>query len=158
MTIHSFQVKTLSGELVSLERYRGFVLLIVNVASRCGFSSQYAGLQQLYETYGSQKFSVLGFPCNQFGYQEPGSSAEIREYCDTQWKVTFPVFEKIEVRGSEAHPLYRFLTKSIPGALKIPGIKWNFTKFLIDPSGVPLKRYAPQWDPLKIAADIQALL
>jgi glutathione peroxidase len=158
MTLYSFQVKTLQGDEVSLERYRGFVLLIVNVASRCGFTPQYAGLQKLQEMYGSKKFSVLAFPCNQFAHQEPGSASQIQDYCDTKWKVTFPLFEKIEVRGAHAHPLYRFLTTSIPGALKIPGIKWNFTKFLVDTEGVPVQRYAPSLDPLKIEPDIRALL
>jgi len=134
------------------------VLLIVNVASRCGFTPQYAGLQALYEKYRDRGFLVLGFPCNQFGSQEPGSEAEIGAFCNSSYGVTFPLFAKIDVNGNEAHPLYQHLKSEAPGVLGTEAIKWNFTKFLVDRQGGVVKRYAPKEEPQDIASDIEALL
>src|SRR5262247_2957582 len=140
MTVYDFKARTIDGLEVSLADYSGKVLLIVNVASRCGFTPQYAGLEQLHERYGKSGFEVLGFPCNQFGKQEPGSDSEIRGFCDLQYGVRFPLFSKIEVNGSGTHPLYEFLKKAKRGFLGTSGIKWNFTKFLIDRGGNPIRR------------------
>jgi glutathione peroxidase len=137
--------------------YRGKVLLIVNVASQCGFTPQYAGLQALHQQYGPRGFEVLAFPCNQFGHQEPGTDAEIAAFCDTSYHVTFPVFAKIEVNGANAHPLYAWL-KQEKGGLLGAAIKWNFTKFLIDRNGEVQARYAPTAKPESLAKDIEALL
>jgi len=158
MTVYDFKVRTIDGQEVSLDHYRGKVLLIVNVASRCGFTPQYRGLQELYERFGKNGFEVLGFPCNQFGKQEPGTDSEIRGFCDLQYGVRFPLFTKIDVNGPGAHPLYEFLKKSKPGFLGTKRIKWNFTKFLIDRTGSPLKRYSPQTTPGAIEKDVQAAL
>jgi len=128
------------------------------VASRCGFTPQYRGLEELYERFGKSGFEVLGFPCNQFGKQEPGTDSDIRGFCDLQYGVRFPLFSKVDVNGSGAHPLYEFLKKSKPGFLGTKRIKWNFTKFLIDRNGKPLKRYSPQTTPDKIEKDLQAAL
>jgi glutathione peroxidase len=155
---YTFSAKNLQGESVDLSIFRGKVTLAVNVASQCGFTSQYAGLQRLYEKYADQGFSVLAFPCNQFGAQEPGDSAQIAQFCQTNYQVTFPVFEKIHVNGAQAHPLYQFLVKARRGLLGTEAIKWNFTKFLIDRSGRVLKRYAPTVKPEAIAVDIEAAL
>jgi glutathione peroxidase len=158
MTVYDFKARTIDGEEVSLSHYRGKVLLIVNVASRCGFTPQYRGLEELYERFGKSGFEVLGFPCNQFGKQEPGTDSDIRGFCDLQYGVRFPLFSKVDVNGSGAHPLYEFLKKSKPGFLGTKRIKWNFTKFLIDRNGKPLKRYSPQTTPDKIEKDLQAAL
>ncbi len=158
MTVHEFQATTIDGKQVPLSCYRGKVLLIVNVASRCGFTPQYEGLEKLYEKYKDQSFLVLGFPCNQFGSQEPGTESEIKSFCETHYGVKFPLFSKIEVNGPQAHPLYRFLEKAKPGILGTRGIKWNFTKFLVDRDGNPLKRYAPTDKPEAIEVDIKRLL
>ena len=158
MTIYDFKVRTPNGQEVSLGEYRGKVLLIVNVASRCGFTPQYSGLQELYERFGKDGFEVLAFPCNQFGNQEPGTDSEIRGFCDLQYGIRFPIFSKIDVNGSAAHPLYEFLKKSKPGFLGTKRIKWNFTKFLIDRAGKPLKRYSPQTKPDAIEKDVQTAL
>ena len=158
MTVYDFKARTIDGEEVSLSHYRGKVLLIVNVASRCGFTPQYRGLEELYERFGKSGFEVLGFPCNQFGKQEPGTDSDIRGFCDLQYGVRFPLFSKIDVNGSGTHPLYEFLKKSKPGFLGTKRIKWNFTKFLIDRNGKPLKRYSPQTTPDKIEKDLQAAL
>jgi glutathione peroxidase len=156
--IYSFSARALNGGDVSLERFRGKVLLIVNTASECGFTPQYAGLQQLYEHYAARGLDVLGFPCNQFGKQEPGDAAQIGAFCDKNYSVTFPMFDKIDVNGAHAHPLYRYLTGEAPGVLGIEAIKWNFTKFLIDRDGNVVKRYAPMTKPDAIVSDIEKLL
>jgi glutathione peroxidase len=158
MTVHEFHAKTIDGGDLPLSEYRGKVLLIVNVASQCGFTPQYAGLEKLHEKFRDRGFAVLGFPCNQFGKQEPGSESDIKSFCETRFGVTFPMFSKIEVNGANAHPLYKFLVESKPGFLGTKRIKWNFTKFLIDRSGQPLKRYSPQDKPESIEADIERAL
>lgn len=158
MDIYSIEITTIDGTLQSMDRYRGQTLLIVNVASRCGFTSQYEGLQTLYDTYRDKGFEVLGFPCNQFGHQEPGDEAEIKGFCSLTYNVTFPLFAKIEVNGSNAHPLYRYLKSAKKGVLGTEAIKWNFTKFLVGPDGLVLKRYAPTDTPARIAADLATLL
>ncbi|WP_322069328.1 glutathione peroxidase [Paraburkholderia bannensis] len=158
-TVYSFTAQPLGGSApVSLEHYAGKVLLIVNTASECGFTPQYAGLQKLYDQYASQGLTVLGFPCNQFGKQEPGDATQIGAFCEKNFGVTFPMFEKIDVNGANAHPLYDWLTGEAPGLLGLERIKWNFTKFLVDRSGKVVKRYAPVTKPDAIAADIEKLL
>jgi glutathione peroxidase len=158
MTVHEFQAKTIDGKEISLSEYRGKLLLIVNVASRCGYTPQYRGLETLYEKYRDQGLVVLGFPCNQFGSQEPGTESEIKTFCETGFGVKFPLFSKIDVNGPAAHALYRFLVKSKPGIFGTRKIKWNFTKFLIDREGHPVKRYAPGDKPESIERDIQRAL
>lgn len=158
MTVYDFKARTIDGRDVSLAEYKGKVLLIVNVASRCGFTPQYRGLEELHERFGKNGFEVLGFPCNQFGNQEPGSETDIKDFCDLQFGVRFPLFSKVEVNGPGAHPLYEFLKKSKPGFLGTKRIKWNFTKFLIDRNGRPIKRYSPQTTPTAIEKDVQAAL
>lgn len=138
--------------------FRGKVLLIVNVASKCGFTPQYRELQELQTRYANEGLLVLGFPCNQFGHQEPGSDTDIKSFCDLQYNVTFPLFSKIDVNGSNTHPLYRFLKDERPGILGTKRVKWNFTKFLIDRRGNPIKRYAPQIKPMDIEKDIKEAL
>src|ERR1700728_4541452 len=140
-SIYSFSARTLGGEEVSLEHYRGKVLLVVNTASECGFTPQYAGLQKLYEAYAGRDFVVLGFPCNQFGKQEPGDAAQIGSFCEKNFGVTFPMFAKVDVNGANAHPLFKFLTEEAPGVLGTEGIKWNFTKFLVDREGNVITRF-----------------
>lgn len=157
MTVYNYEVTTISGEDKSLADYRGNVLLIVNTASKCGFTPQYEGLQQLYDKYQQDGFEILGFPSNQFMNQEPGSDDEISSFCQLNYGVTFPMFSKIDVNGKNAHPLFQFLTKEAPGVLT-DQVKWNFTKFLIDKEGNVLKRYAPKTKPEEIEADIQAAL
>ena len=157
-TLYTFSARTLGGEPVGLDRYRGKVLLIVNTASECGFTPQYAGLQRLQERFGGRGFEVLGFPCNQFGKQEPGDATQIGSFCEKNFGVTFPLFEKVDVKGPDAHPLFRYLTGEARGLLGTRWIKWNFTKFLVDRQGKVLKRYAPKTTPETIAADIEALL
>lgn len=156
--VYDFSVQTLSGETVSLAQYRGKVLLIVNTASECGFTPQYAGLQALYEALAPRGFEVLAFPCNQFGKQEPGDAQAIRSFCDLRFHITFPMFAKIDVKGPDAVPLYRFLTQEKPGVLGTKAIKWNFTKFLVDPRGNVVARYAPSAKPETLRADIERLL
>ena len=156
--IHDFSARTIEGAEQSLAAYRGKVLLIVNVASRCGFTPQYTGLEALQRKYADRGFAVLGFPCDQFGAQEPGDENEIKYFCRLNYDVTFPMFAKIEVNGAGAHPLYSHLKSSAKGLLGSESIKWNFTKFLVDRSGKVLKRYAPQDKPEAIAADIEAAL
>jgi glutathione peroxidase len=157
-TAYDFHANTLQGLPLELKSFQGQVTLIVNVASQCGFTSQYAGLQALYDQFHSRGFSVLAFPCNQFGAQEPGTAPEIAQFCETRYGITFPVFEKIEVNGVNAHPLYQFLVKEKRGLLGTEAIKWNFTKFLIDRNGQVLKRYAPAAKPESIARDIDSAL
>lgn len=156
--IYGFEAESIMGLPISLEEYRGKVLLIVNTASKCGFTPQYAGLQELYDTYKDRGFVVLGFPCNQFRRQEPGDNEEIRNFCSLNYGVTFPMFGKIEVNGKNVHPLYQYLKKTTPGALGSESIKWNFTKFLIDREGKPVQRYAPATKPEQIKPDIEKLL
>ncbi len=157
-TIYDFTAATLGGKEKSLAEYKGKVVLIVNTASKCGFTPQYAGLEAIYEKYKDRGFVVLGFPCNQFGAQEPGSETEIEQFCQVNYGVKFPMFGKIDVNGSNAHPLYKYLTSAKPGILGTEAIKWNFTKFLIDKNGQPVKRYAPNTKPEDIADDIEKLL
>ncbi len=157
MTVTDFTVRTAEGER-SLSDHAGQVLLIVNVASKCGFTPQYAGLEALYRQYGPRGFTVLGFPCNQFGAQEPGDAAEIANFCTTSYDVTFPIFAKVEVNGADADPLYGYLKTGAPGVLGSKAIKWNFTKFLVDRTGRPVRRYAPTTKPEELAAEIEALL
>ncbi|WP_122155157.1 glutathione peroxidase [Paraburkholderia sp.] len=157
-SIYSFSARTLGGEEVSLDRYRGKVLLIVNTASECGFTPQYAGLQKLYETYAGRDFEILGFPCNQFGKQEPGDATQIGSFCEKNYGVSFPMFDKIDVNGANAHPLYRYLTGEAPGLLGLEGIKWNFTKFLVSRDGTVVKRFAPVTKPEAITGEIGKLL
>jgi glutathione peroxidase len=157
-SVYGFQVRDVHQKDVPMESFRGKTLLIVNVASKCGFTSQYKGLESLYRQYTDRGLVVLGFPCNQFGGQEPGSESEIKSFCELNFGVTFPLFAKIEVNGSNAAPLYRYLKVAAPGVLGSEAIKWNFTKFLIDKNGNVLKRYAPTDSPESIAKDIEAIL
>jgi glutathione peroxidase len=156
-SIYDFTATSLAGEDVSLKRFEGQVLLIVNTASACGFTPQYKGLEALQKAYGSRGFSVLGFPCNQFGRQEPGDAAQIGQFCSKNYAVSFPMFDKIEVNGDHAHPLYRYLKGEKSGLLG-PSIKWNFTKFLVDRSGKVVARHAPTTTPEALTREIEALL
>ena len=158
MSVYEFSARTIDGDEQSLSAYRGHALLIVNVASKCGFTPQYTGLEALHREYHARGFDVLGFPCDQFGHQEPGGEAEIRRFCSQTYEVTFPMFAKIQVNGSNAHPLYRFLKESLPGVLGLESIKWNFTKFLVGRDGEPLKRYAPSVKPESLGAEVEAAL
>ncbi|MDQ3269735.1 MAG: glutathione peroxidase [Pseudomonadota bacterium] len=157
-TAYEFSAADIEGRHRGLDEFRGKVLLIVNVASRCGFTPQYAGLEKLWREYGSRGLVVLGFPCDQFGHQEPGDEAEIRQFCSLNYEVTFPMFAKVAVNGSDAHPLWRWLKDEKGGFLGIDAIKWNFTKFLVGRDGRVLKRYSPADQPEAIAADIEAAL
>jgi glutathione peroxidase len=160
-TVYDFSAETLEGRAASLGKFAGSVLLIVNTASQCGFTPQYAGLERLYQTYKDRGFAVLGFPCNQFGAQEPGSADEIGTFCEENYGVSFPMFAKIEVNGVNAHPLYRFLKKEKPGLLGMLGsgaIRWNFTKFLVDRGGRVVARYASMTKPEKLATEIERQL
>jgi glutathione peroxidase len=157
-SVYDFSATSIDGQPVEMSSFKDKVLLIVNTASQCGFTSQYQGLQALYDKYASRGVAVLGFPCNQFGAQEPGSATDIQSFCEKRFGVTFPLFEKIDVNGANAHPIYQFLTKSAPGILGTEGIKWNFTKFLVDGNGNVVKRYASATDPKDIERDIEALL
>ncbi|NCN08736.1 MAG: glutathione peroxidase [Leptospira sp.] len=156
-SIYDFSVPTSSGEQ-SLSDYKGKAVLIVNTASRCGYTPQYKGLQAIYEKYNKDGFEVLAFPCNQFGEQEPGDDSEIKSFCDMNYSITFPIFKKVEVNGKTAHPLYNYLKEQAPGLLGLKDIKWNFTKFLVDKDGNVIKRYAPMTEPSEIEADIKKLL
>ena len=157
-TIYGFSAKSISGEEVPLSKFKGKVLLIVNTASKCGFTPQYAGLEKLYEKYGTRGFEVLAFPCNQFGGQEPGDAEQIRNFCSLNYNVTFPMFAKVAVNGSDAHPLFDFLKRQRRGLLGSKAIKWNFTKFLIGRSGEVIGRYPPVAKPQKLQSKIEALL
>jgi glutathione peroxidase len=157
-SVYDFTAKNIHGQEVSLSNFQGQVLLIVNTASKCGFTPQYEALQSLYARHKDQGFSVLGFPCNQFGAQEPEGEAKIGEFCATVFGATFPLFAKIDVNGPGAHPLYNYLKQEQPGLLGIGSIKWNFTKFLIGRNGKPVARYAPITDPEKIEKPIEKLL
>jgi len=157
-SVFDFSCQTPSGQDKPISDFEGKVLLVVNTASKCGFTPQFAGLEELYEKYKDRGLEVLGFPCNQFGKQDPGSNDEITEFCQLNYGVSFPMFGKVEVNGSDADPLFKHLKAEAPGALGTESIKWNFTKFLIDPSGKVIKRYAPKTKPADIAADVEALL
>ena len=158
MNLYEFTVNTIDGQTETMAVYQGQVLLIVNVASKCGFTSQYAGLEALYRRYREKGFSILGFPCDQFGHQEPGNEAEIRNFCSLTYDVTFPLFAKIEVNGNGTHPFYTYLKKAQPGFFGSEAIKWNFTKFLVNREGQVLKRYAPSDTPEMIEADLIVML
>ena len=155
--VHEFKAKNIKGEEVSLSDYKGKALLIVNTASKCGFTPQYEGLEELYKKY-EGKLEVLAFPCNQFGAQEPGTEEEIEGFCSMSFSTTFPLFSKVDVNGDDAHPLFDYLKSANPGILGSEKIKWNFTKFLIDQNGNPVKRYAPVTKPKDIAQDIEKLI
>ncbi len=157
-SIYDFHASGIAGSPVSLADYRGKVMLIVNTASACGFTPQFAGLEELHQTYGGRGLAVLGFPCNQFGAQDPGSNAEIGAFCTKNYGVTFAMMEKIDVNGQQAHPLFQWLKQQAPGLLGSEGIKWNFTKFLIGRDGQVIKRYAPLDKPAALAADIEKAL
>lgn len=158
MSIYDFPVTTIDGQPQTLESYRNQVVLIVNVASKCGFTPQYSGLEALYQQYKDQGLTILGFPCDQFGNQEPGSEAEIQQFCSLNYNVTFPLFAKIEVNGAQEHPLYKYLKSEQKGLLGTEAIKWNFTKFLVNKEGKVVKRYAPTDTPEKIGKDVAPLL
>lgn len=157
-TVHDFSADTIDGRSRALSHYRGKVLLIVNTASQCGFTPQYAGLEALYREYRDRGLEILGFPCNQFGAQEPGSEGEIAKFCETQFGVSFPMFAKVEVNGDTAHPLFKWLRKEAPGLLGSEAIKWNFTKFLVDREGRVVERFAPTTAPADLAPAIEKLL
>jgi glutathione peroxidase len=156
-SIYDFNAKSLTGEDTPIKQFAGKVLLIVNTASACGFTPQYKGLEALQQKFGARGFSVLGFPCNQFGRQEPGSATQIGEFCSSNYAITFPMFDKIDVNGDKAHPLYQYLRREKSGLFG-SAIKWNFTKFLIDRSGKVVGRYAPTATPESLTKDIEALL
>lgn len=157
-SIYDFHAKTLDGKDLDMSVYKGDVLVIVNTASKCGFTNQYEGLQELHKKFNSRGLKVLGFPCNQFGSQEPGSEAEIGAFCQKNYGVEFQMFEKIDVNGANAHPIYKYLTSEAKGLAGTEAIKWNFTKFLLDKNGKVLKRYAPDVKPLDMVKDIEAQL
>ncbi|NOU80085.1 redoxin domain-containing protein [Paenibacillus sp. LMG 31459] len=158
MSVYDYEANTLKGQEESLSKYKGKVLLVVNTASKCGFTPQYKGLQEVYDKFKDRGFEVLGFPSNQFAKQEPGESEDIAEFCEINYGVTFPMYEKINVNGNEAHPLFKYLSKEAPGVLGSKSVKWNFTKFLVDQEGRVLKRFSPQTTPDQIEADIAKLL
>jgi glutathione peroxidase len=157
-TLYDFSANTIDGQPQALDAYRGQVLLIVNVASQCGFTPQYTGLEALYRKHKDEGLAVLGFPCDQFGHQEPGDEAEIKNFCSLRYDVTFPLFAKIRVNGDDAHPLYKLLKSEKKGLLGSEAIKWNFTKFLVDRQGHVVKRYAPQDKPEDLEKDLEPLL
>ncbi len=158
MGVYDFQANTIDGQAQSLDQYQGKTLLIVNVASKCGFTPQYKGLEALYRQYKDKGFEILGFPCDQFGHQEPGDEAEIKDFCSLTYDVSFPMFAKIKVNGDDAHPLYQFLKKEQTGMLGTEMVKWNFTKFLVDKTGKVVKRYAPKDTPEAIGKDLAKIL
>jgi glutathione peroxidase len=158
MSLHQITARRLDGTERDLSEFRGKVLLIVNVASRCGFTPQYAGLEALHRKYQDRGFAVLGFPCNQFGAQDPGSNDEIAQFCQLNYGVSFPMMSKVDVNGPSAHPLYKWLTTEAPGLLGSKAIKWNFTKFLVGKDGQVLKRYGPQEPPAALTKDVEAAL
>ncbi|MCQ3829781.1 glutathione peroxidase [Microbulbifer elongatus] len=156
--IFNIPVRTSEGKKMTLGEFEGKVLLVVNTASQCGFTPQYQGLEDLYRRYKDRGLMVLGFPCNQFGHQEPGSDSEIQEFCTLNFGVSFPIYAKVDVNGSDAHPLFSHLKQEAPGIFGTERIKWNFTKFLVGRDGAVVKRYAPKDKPEALAADIEALL
>ncbi len=157
MSVYDFKVKAIDGEEVSLEKYRGKVLLVVNTATQCGMTPQYAGLQELYEKYRAEGFKILDFPCDQFGNQAPGTGEEIHAACTARFDITFPQFDKVEVNGENADPLFAYLRKELPGILG-SDIKWNFTKFLIDRNGKPVRRFASTTEPSALHDDVEEFL
>ena len=158
MSIYDIEVTTIDGVVQRLDVFRGRMLLIVNVASRCGYTSQYRGLEALYRRHRDRGFAVLGFPCDQFGHQEPGTDADIRRFCTLTYNVTFPMFSKIKVNGDQTHPLYKLLKSEKKGMFGLEGIKWNFTKFLVDREGTVVKRYGSRETPEEIEPDVVTLL
>lgn len=158
MSIYEYTANDLKGNEVPLSEYRDYVVLIVNTASKCGFTPQYEELEQLYKEYRDQKFMILGFPCNQFGNQEPGSEEDINEFCQVNYGVTFPMFSKVDVNGDDAHPLFDYLKENAKGLLGSKAVKWNFTKFLVNRNGEVVDRIASATSPLKMKSDIEALL
>ena len=157
-TFYDFNATSIIGENIPMSKYKGQVVLVVNTASECGFTHQYKGLQELYTKYEDNNFTILGFPCNQFSKQEPGSHDEIQTFCTTNYDITFPLFEKIDVNGDNAHPLYKFLKSEVTGFMWTEGIKWNFTKFLVDKQGKVISRYGSSTKPTDIETDILKLL
>jgi glutathione peroxidase len=158
MSLYDLEAQSIDHQTVSLSRYKGQVMLIVNTASACGFTPQFTGLEKLHKTYADQGLAVLGFPCNQFASQDPGDDAQIANFCQKNYGVSFQMMSKVKVNGDEAHPLYQWLTAEAPGILGSKAIKWNFTKFLVGRDGRVIKRYAPQDSPEKMAKDIEAAL
>ncbi|MEZ5505773.1 MAG: glutathione peroxidase [Gammaproteobacteria bacterium] len=156
--VYAFKGVNMQGKDVALSDYQGKVLLIVNTASKCGFTPQFKGLESLYQQYKDKGLEILGFPCNQFGHQDPGSNDEISQFCELNYGVTFPMFQKVDVNGDSAHPLFKYLKTQAPGLLGTQAIKWNFTKFLVDKNGKVVDRYAPTDTPEKIAKDVARLL
>ena len=156
--VYDFSARTIKGEEVPLSDYEGKVMLIVNTASKCGFTNQYEGLEKLYKQYKDQGLEILGFPCNQFGAQEPGNEEEIQQFCSLNFGVSFPMFAKVDVNGANAHPLYKFIKAEAPGMLGTKDVKWNFTKFLVGKDGHVLKRFAPQDTPESLEKEIKSLL
>jgi glutathione peroxidase len=157
-SVYDFEAQQMNGQSVALSQYQGKVLLIVNTASQCGFTPQFAGLEALHQQFGERGLQILGFPCNQFGGQDPGSNDEIAQFCSLNYGVTFPMMAKIDVNGAAASPLYQWLTAEAPGILGTKAIKWNFTKFLLGKDGQVIRRYAPQDKPQDLARDIEAAL
>jgi glutathione peroxidase len=157
-SLHDIEVKTIDGKTKKLSAYAGKTLLVVNVASKCGFTPQYAGLEALWRKYGKKGLVVLGFPCDQFGHQEPGDEEEIKSFCSLKYDVTFPMFAKVDVNGDGAHPLYKLLKKAAPGLLGTEAIKWNFTKFLVEGDGAKVTRYAPNETPESLEKEIEKAL
>jgi len=158
MSLYDVEVRTITGEAKSLRDFADKTLLVVNVASKCGFTPQYKGLEELHQRYKDRGLVVLGFPCDQFGHQEPGDEAEIQRFCSLTYDVSFPMFAKVEVNGGGAHPLFVALKKAAPGLLGTQAIKWNFTKFLISPDGRTIKRFGPRDEPASLASDIERAL
>lgn len=158
VSLYDFEATKLNGEKISLDQYKDKTILVVNTASKCGLTPQYEGLEKLYQKYKDQGLIILGFPCNQFGSQEKGTSEEIQEFCQVNYGVTFPMFEKIDVNGKNAHPLFKFLKSELSGGLLGSKIKWNFTKFLIDKNGTPIKRFAPIIAPEKLQGSIEKII
>jgi glutathione peroxidase len=158
MSLYDVEVRTITGEAKSLRDFADKTLLVVNVASKCGFTPQYKGLEELHQRYKDRGLVVLGFPCDQFGHQEPGDEAEIQRFCSLTYDVSFPMFAKVEVNGGGAHPLFVALKKAAPGLLGTQAIKWNFTKFLVSPDGRTIKRFGPRDEPASLASDIERAL
>jgi glutathione peroxidase len=157
-TVYDFQARRIDGQAVPLKDFEGQVMLIVNTASACGYTPQFAGLEELHKSYGGKGLAVVGFPCNQFGRQDPGSNDEIARFCQVNYGVSFPMMAKIDVKGEHADPLYQWLTKEAPGVLGTTSIKWNFTKFLVGKDGKVIRRYAPADEPAKLKKDIEQAL
>ncbi|NGZ76017.1 glutathione peroxidase [Saccharibacillus alkalitolerans] len=158
MSVYEYEARMSGGKEVKLSDYQGKVVLIVNTASKCGFTPQFQGLQELYDKYHERGLEILGFPSNQFNEQDPGTNEEIVEFCQLNYGVKFPMFEKVDVKGNGAHPLFQYLSEEAPGLMGSKSVKWNFTKFLIDKEGKPVKRFAPQTSPEQLEKDIEKLL